>query len=128
MGCVPLSRDVMVSISNRFDGIDFPDDSSRMLILYNIPKITHLQERFLYSRMAASVLFSERIKTRIMQAVGRCTRNAKDYAVVLVGLLNWLITNMMTVNKWKTTFLLSILKEWKKILQSIEIQKNLKVK
>ena len=78
------SPDAMVSISNRFDGIDFPDDSSRMLILYNIPKITHLQERFLYSRMAASVLFSERIKTRIMQAVGRCTRNAKDYAVVCV--------------------------------------------
>ena len=87
--------DAMVIISNRFDGIDFPDDESRMLILYNLPKITHLQEEFFYSRMAASILYSERIKTRIVQAVGRCTRNAKDYAVVCIlgnNILNDLIT------------------------------------
>lgn len=86
----------MVIIANRFDGIDFPDDESRMLILHNLPKITHLQEKFFYSKMAASVLYSERVKTRIVQAVGRCTRNAKDYAVVCIlgnSILNDLITN-----------------------------------
>ncbi len=87
-------ENAMVIIANRFDGIDFPDDECRMLILQNLPKTTHLQEKFLYSRMAASILFSERIKTRIIQAVGRCTRNAKDYAVVCVlgnSVLNELI-------------------------------------
>ena len=86
----------IVIIANRFDGIAFPDDESRMLILHNLPKTTHLQEKFFYSRMAASVLFSERIKTRIVQAVGRCTRNAKDYAVVCIlgnSILNDLITD-----------------------------------
>lgn len=77
-------EDAMAVIANRFDGIDFPDDESRMLIVYNLPKVTHLQEKFLYSRMAASILFSERVKTRIVQAVGRCTRNASDFAVVCI--------------------------------------------
>lgn len=86
----------MVIIANRFDGIDFPDDESRLLILYNLSKVTHLQEKFFYSKMAASILYSERVKTRIVQAVGRCTRNAKDYAVVCIlgdSILNDLITN-----------------------------------
>lgn len=78
------SDDAMAVIANRFDGIDFPDDESRMLIIYNLPKATHLQEKFFYSKMAASVLFSERVKTRIVQAVGRCTRNARDYATVCI--------------------------------------------
>lgn len=78
------SDEAMAIIANRFDGIDFPDDECRMLIIYNLPKVTHLQEKFFYSKMAASVLYSERVKTRIVQAVGRCTRNAKDYAVVCI--------------------------------------------
>lgn len=78
------SDDVMAVIANRFDGIDFPDDESRMLIIYNLPKATHLQEKFFYSKMAASILFSERVKTRIVQAVGRCTRNARDYATICI--------------------------------------------
>ena len=90
----------MVIIANRFDGIDFPDDESRMLILHNLPKITHLQEKFFYSKMAASVLYSERVKTRIVQAVGRCTRNAKDYAVVCI-LGNSILNDLITTNNLK---------------------------
>jgi len=95
--------DAMVVIANRFDGIDFPDEESRMLIVYNLPKVTHLQEKFFYSKMAASILFSERIKTRIVQAVGRCTRNASDYAVVCIlgnTILNELVSHTH-INSYK---------------------------
>lgn len=78
------SNNSMVIMANRFDGVDFPDDESRMLFIYNLPKVTHLQEKFFVGKMAASVLFLERIKTRIVQAVGRCTRNASDYSVVCI--------------------------------------------
>lgn len=78
------AEDAMTIIANRFDGIDFPDKESNMLIIYNLPKITHIQEKFFYSKMAASILYTERVKTRIVQAVGRCTRNASDYSVVCV--------------------------------------------
>lgn len=73
-----------VIMANRFDGVDFPDNESRMLFICNLPRVTHLQERFFVGKMAASLLFNERIKTRIVQAAGRCTRNASDYSVVCI--------------------------------------------
>lgn len=73
-----------VILANRFDGIDFSDDESRLLFIWNLPKTTNLQERFLITRMGASKLYAERIRTRIIQAVGRCSRNPSDYSIVCV--------------------------------------------
>ena len=73
-----------VILANRFDGIDFSDDESRLLFIWNLPKTTNLQERFLIIRMGASKLYAERIRTRIIQAVGRCSRNPSDYSIVCV--------------------------------------------
>lgn len=73
-----------VLLANRFDGVDFPDSESRLLFIFNLPKTTNIQENFLSSKMAASVLYSERIRTRIIQAVGRCSRNASDFSVVCI--------------------------------------------
>ena len=78
------ANNAAVIMANRFDGVDFPDDESRMLFICNLPRVTHLQERFFVGKMAASLLYSERIKTRIVQAAGRCTRNASDYSVVCI--------------------------------------------
>ena len=36
------------------------------------------------SRMAANTLFNERIQTRVVQAIGRCTRSLEDYSAVVV--------------------------------------------
>lgn len=96
------SDNAIVIMANRFDGVDFPDDESRMLFIYNLPKITHLQEKFFVGKMAASLLYSERIKTRIVQAVGRCTRNASDYSVVCV--LGDSILNDLTSPKIQATY------------------------
>lgn len=71
-------------LANRFDGIDFSDDASRLLFIWNLPKTTNLQERFLITRMGASKLYAERIRTRIIQAVGRCSRNPSDFSIVCV--------------------------------------------
>lgn len=96
------SKNAMVIMANRFDGIDFPDDESRMLFIYNLPKITHLQEKFFVGKLAASLLYAERIKTRIVQAVGRCTRNASDYSVVCI--LGDSILNEITSEKIQSTY------------------------
>lgn len=73
-------------LANRYDGIDLNGDECRYLIVSGLPEATNLQERFLMSRMAASVMFRARIRTRITQAVGRCTRSSTDWAlVVLIG-------------------------------------------
>ena len=71
-------------LANRYDGIDFIGDECRYLILHGLPESTNLQERFLVSRLGSAVLFNARIRTRVTQAAGRCTRSATDYALVVV--------------------------------------------
>ena len=68
----------------RFDGIDFPDEESRLLCLDGLPKATNAQERFLMTKMRATALFNERLQTRVLQATGRCTRGLKDRSAVFV--------------------------------------------
>jgi hypothetical protein len=89
-----ISNDKAIAIvSNRYDGIDLVDEECRLLIVNGLQRSTNLQERFLTVRMSANIIFIDRILTRIIQAVGRCTRNDTDYAaVVILGeeLNNWL--------------------------------------
>jgi len=89
-----ISNDKAIAIvANRYDGIDLVDEECRLLIVNGLQRSTNLQERFLTVRMSANIIFIDRIITRIIQAVGRCTRNDTDYAaVVILGdeLNNWL--------------------------------------
>lgn len=71
-------------MANRYDGIDFPGDDCRLLYVEGLPRATNLQERFIMSRMGAAVLLNERVQTRVLQAIGRCTRALADYSAVVV--------------------------------------------
>jgi hypothetical protein len=81
-----IAKDKAVAIvANRYDGIDFPGKECRLLFIEGLPKATNLQERFLMARMGANILFNERIQTRVLQAIGRCTRSLEDYSAVIVS-------------------------------------------
>ena len=83
-------------LANRYDGLDFLDDACRLLILDGLPKAANLQEIFQITRMMAGNLYKDRIRTRIVQAIGRCTRSATDYAAVVVlgdDFFDWLVVN-----------------------------------
>jgi hypothetical protein len=89
---IALSKDPFISsgagvalLANRYDGIDFPGDECRLVFIEGLPTATNLQERFLMSRMGANVLFNERVQTRVLQAIGRCTRSLTDYSAVVVS-------------------------------------------
>ena len=71
-------------LANRYDGIDFRGEACRLLFIEGLPRAMNLNERFLMDKMAASIIFNERIQTRIIQAVGRCTRSLEDYSAVVV--------------------------------------------
>jgi hypothetical protein len=71
-------------LANRYDGMDLPDDACRLVVLSGLPAYAHLQERFLIDRLLAGRVTAERVRTRVTQGAGRCTRNAKDYAAVIV--------------------------------------------
>ena len=71
-------------LANRYDGIDFPGDECRLLCVDGLPKAMNLQERFLMSKMGASSLYNDRVQTRVLQAMGRCTRSLQDRSAVFV--------------------------------------------
>jgi hypothetical protein len=71
-------------VANRYDGIDLPNDDCRLLFVEGLPRAANLQERFLMNRMGANLLLNERVQTRVLQAVGRCTRGLNDYSAVVV--------------------------------------------
>jgi len=71
-------------LANRYDGLDFRGDACRVMFIEGLPRATNLYERFLMDKMGASVVFNERLQTRVIQAVGRCTRSLEDYSAVIV--------------------------------------------
>lgn len=79
-----LKDNVALILANRYDGIDLPGDSCRMLVVSGLPVSTNLQETFLYSRLSAYSLLRDRVLTRLTQAFGRCTRSDTDFATVLL--------------------------------------------
>jgi hypothetical protein len=78
------SRRAVAVMANRYDGLDLPKDDCRLLLVEGVPRATNLQEQFFVSKMGAVALLNDRILTRVVQAFGRCTRDATDYAAVVV--------------------------------------------
>ncbi|MFE3444952.1 DEAD/DEAH box helicase [Nocardia sp. NPDC059180] len=74
----------VLGLANRYDGLDLPGSACRIVVLGGNPDAVGLQERFLGERADANAALAERLRTRIVQGVGRCTRGPNDYAVVVV--------------------------------------------
>lgn len=74
----------VLGLANRYDGLDLPGDDCRIVVLDGKPDAVGLQERFLSERVQAHAALAERLRTRIVQGAGRCTRGPNDYAVVVV--------------------------------------------
>lgn len=74
----------VLGLANRYDGLDLPGSACRIVVLGGRPDAVGLQEKFLSERAEASAALAERLRTRIVQGAGRCTRGPNDYAVVVV--------------------------------------------
>lgn len=74
----------ILALANRYDGMDLPGESCRIVILNGLPDSIGLQEKFLSERVQANSALFERLRTRVVQGAGRCTRGPNDYAVVVV--------------------------------------------
>lgn len=79
------SKKAILGVAGRYDGIDLPDDSCRLAIVFGLPATVSLQEEFLWSKLRLTKVLKDRIRTRIVQGCGRCTRNATDYAVIILA-------------------------------------------
>lgn len=74
----------VLGLTNRYDGLDLPGSACRIVVLGGKPDAVGLQERFLSERAEANAALAERLRTRIVQGAGRCTRGPNDFAVVVV--------------------------------------------
>lgn len=71
-------------LAARYDGLDLPGKTCQAVVLGGKPNQANLQERFLAERARSEVAFAERVRTRIIQGAGRCTRGPNDIAAVVI--------------------------------------------
>ena len=72
-------------LHNRYDGLDLPGDACHLAWICGLPGAVNAQEAFLLNRLKIHSLFRDRIRTRLTQALGRCTRNSTDHALVVIS-------------------------------------------
>jgi replicative superfamily II helicase len=78
--------DKAVCFVNRYDGIDLPDKTCRILVLDSKPFGGGLTDRYTDSCRPASEVTAQRTARMIEQGIGRGVRGEKDFcAVILVG-------------------------------------------
>jgi replicative superfamily II helicase len=73
-------------IVNRYDGIDLPDDTCRVLVFDSKPYSEKLADRYAESCRSSSEVTATRVARSIEQGLGRSVRGEKDYCVfVIIG-------------------------------------------
>jgi replicative superfamily II helicase len=76
-------EDVIV-IANRYDGIDLPDASCRILILDSKPQGETLTDRWAEMCRAESQVTLIKMARSVEQGLGRSVRGEKDYSVIVI--------------------------------------------
>jgi Type III restriction enzyme, res subunit/Helicase C-terminal domain len=79
------ARKSVALLANRYDGIDLPGKACRAVALYGFPGVTNLQEQFYSTRARSAAVSDERVRSRVVQGTGRCTRGPRDWALVIVA-------------------------------------------
>jgi len=77
------STEVILGLAGRYDGLDLPDDQCRLLLLSESPAAISALERHLRDRWKMGPVLRKRERTRLIQGMGRCTRNATDFAIIV---------------------------------------------
>jgi hypothetical protein len=86
----------VLTLANRYDGLDLRDDDCHLLIMAGLPGRGDLQERFLSAAVGAGEVLRERVSARVVQGSGRATRGLGDWAAVIIledDLVNYLHRN-----------------------------------
>lgn len=73
-----------VVFTQRFDGVDLPDEACRILVIDGIPIGERLCDQIDTERQKNSPGYNSRAINRFEQAIGRAVRSSADYAVTLL--------------------------------------------
>ncbi|MHB1032984.1 MAG: DEAD/DEAH box helicase family protein [Pirellulaceae bacterium] len=81
-------------LTARYDGIDLPGDTCRVMVIDDLPSGLGLLERFLWEKLGLVKILRSTIASRVIQSFGRISRGMSDHGVVIVTgdkLVNWLL-------------------------------------
>lgn len=74
----------ILCLAGRYDGLDLPGDDCRLLLMSESPAAVGGIEKHLREHWRLGPLMRKRERTRLIQGMGRCTRDATDYAVIIL--------------------------------------------
>lgn len=74
----------LVVFINKYDGVDLPGDSCRVLVLDGLPEVSALTQLRVATILGSSTAANRRQMQRIEQGMGRGVRGANDHCVVLL--------------------------------------------
>lgn len=72
-----------IILVNRYDGIDLPDDTCRVLCLDSIPTYASLKDKYTQAVRPDSHIIRRQLAQRIEQGIGRGIRGPNDWCVVV---------------------------------------------
>lgn len=73
-----------IVLVNRYDGIDLPDASCRVLLIDSMPYSNSLAEQYEENVRTDSNIINKKIAQRIEQGMGRSVRGEKDYSIIML--------------------------------------------
>lgn len=79
--------------ANRYDGIDLPGDTCRILIMSGLPRGTSEYELHRANTLSGGAAINSGLAQRIEQGIGRAARGSGDYCVVIItgkDLIAWI--------------------------------------
>ena len=88
-------NNTVLSLAGRYDGLDLPGDDCRLLLMAETPAAIGTLERHQRDRWKLGPVLRRRERTRLIQGMGRCTRDATDFAVIIL-LGQTLVNNITT--------------------------------
>ena len=87
------SSEQKLILAARYDGVDLPGDTCRLMIIDDLPTGASPLERFLWERLNLANTLRTLIASRIVQSFGRISRGLSDHGVVVLTgkrLVEWL--------------------------------------
>lgn len=81
-------------LAARYDGIDLPGDTCRIMVIDDLPTSVGPLERFIWEYLGLFNSMSTAIASRIVQSFGRISRGMSDHGVVILTgsrLIEWLL-------------------------------------
>lgn len=88
-------------LANRYDGIDFPDDTCRVLILDGLPSERGLLDSYFANQLKVDNYIRTEMNAKILQGMGRIFRGADDYGIVFLAgekEIKWIATPKNLMN------------------------------